>query len=202
MESYLALLTQTYQEPDGPPAVGKNGAAIDHLQVLIDKHLDNLTEYTDKFINIRKNNIETFRSIDSTLNPITRSARQVQAAPPLPMSGGFRLNADLRPHLLVKDCTLKEATTFSESFSNYMNSSPNSTIPEGQLWAHINVNVDQHWLTLIKENKFTKDKSLEEFRQVLETINISKFPLHQRRVILLEAKQKRDPLEFLRELVE
>ena len=83
-----------------------------------------------------------------------------------------------------------------------MNSSPNSTIPEGQLWAHINVNVDQHWLTLIKENKFTKDNSLEEFQQVLETINISKFPLHQRRVTLLEAKQKGDPLEFIWELIE
>ena len=95
--TYLVLLTQTYQEPDGPPAVGTDGVAIDHLQVLFDKHLGNLTDYTDKFINIRKNNIETFRSIDSTLNPITMSARQVQAAPPLPVSGGFRLNPDLRP---------------------------------------------------------------------------------------------------------
>ena len=110
------------------------------------------------------------------------------------MSGGFKLNADLRPHLLVKDCTLKEVTTFSESFVNYMKSSPNSIIPEGALWAHINVNVDQHWLTLIKERKFTKENTLEEFQQYLETINISKFLLHQRRVTLLEAKQKGPPL--------
>ena len=83
-----------------------------------------------------------------------------------------------------------------------MNSSPNSIIPEGALWAHINVNVDQHWLTLIKERKFTKENTLEEFLQVLETINISKFPIHQRRVTLLDAKQKGDPLEFVRELIE
>ena len=57
-------------------------------------------------------------------------------------------------------------------------------------------------MTLIKENHFTKHNSLKEFQEVLETINIVKFPLHQRRVILLEAKQKGDPLEFLRELVE
>ena len=29
VESYLALLTQTYQEPDDPPAVGTDGAAVD-----------------------------------------------------------------------------------------------------------------------------------------------------------------------------
>ena len=94
-----------------------------------------MTDYTNKFIEIRGKNLEIFRVIDTTLNPIQRiAARQaVQAAPQQPMSGGFKLNADLRPHLLVKDCTLKEAKTFSESFSNYMNSSPNSIIPEGQL---------------------------------------------------------------------
>ena len=62
--------------------------------------------------------------------------------------------------------------------------SPNSIIPEGQLWAHINVNVDHHWMTLMKENHFTKTKSLKEFQEVLETINIVKFPIHQRSVIL------------------
>ena len=94
------------------------------------------------------------------LNPITKIARQaVQAAPQHPMSGGFKLNADLRPHLLVKDCTLKEVTTFSESFVNYMKSSPNSIIPEGAFRTHINVNVHQHWLTLIKERKFTKENT-------------------------------------------
>ena len=65
-------------------------------QVLNDK-------YTDKFINLRKNYIETFHSIGSTLNPITRSTRQVKAAPPLPMSGGFRLNADLKPPTLMRE---------------------------------------------------------------------------------------------------
>ena len=62
--------------------------------------------------------------------------------------------------------------------------------------------MDQHWLILIKERKFTKENTLEEFLQVLETINISKFPIRQRRVTLLDAKQKGDPLEFVRELIE
>ena len=57
-------------------------------------------------------------------------------------------------------------------------------------------------MTLIKENHFTKHKSLKEFQEVLEIINIIKFPLHQRRVIFLEAKQKADPLEFVREKIE
>ena len=29
-------------------------------------------------------------------------------------------------------------------------------IPAGQLWAHVGVNVNLHWLTLITENNFTR----------------------------------------------
>ena len=83
-----------------------------------------------------------------------------------------------------------------------MTSSPNGNIPAGQLWAHVGVNVDLHWLTLIKENHFTRTSTLAEFQQVLEVINVVKFPVNQRRVILLEARQKGEPLEFLRELIE
>ena len=71
VETYLGLVTQTYQEPDEPPAVGTEGAAgVDGLQVLIDTHINNLAVYSTKVIDIRTNNIETFRSIDSALNPI------------------------------------------------------------------------------------------------------------------------------------
>ena len=63
METYLGLVTQTYQEPDEPPAVGTEGAAgVDGLQVLIDTHINNLAVYSTKVIDIRTNNIETFRS--------------------------------------------------------------------------------------------------------------------------------------------
>ena len=146
VETYLDLVTLTYEEspPRGPPEVGEDDAAVapasevDGLQVLIDTHINNLAGYSTRVIDLRSNNIETFRSIDRALNPVVRIASQVQAAPPGPASGGFRLNPDLRPHILQKYCTLKEATTFSESFANYMTSSPNSIIPEGQLWDHIN----------------------------------------------------------------
>ena len=140
-------MTLTYEEPppQGPPEVGEDGAAVapapevDGLQVLIDTHINNLAGYSTRVIDLRSNNIETFWSIDRALNPIVRIATsQVQAAAPVPASGGFRLNPDLRAQFLQKDCTLKEATTFSESFANYMTSSPNSIIPEGQLWDHIN----------------------------------------------------------------
>ena len=80
--------------------------------------------------------------------------------------------------------------------------SPNLTIPEGALWAQVNVNVDQYWLTEIKERKFTKENTLEEFLKIIEEINILKFPVHHRRVTLLEPKQTGDPLEFVRELIE
>ena len=101
------------------------------------------------------------------------------------MPGGFKLNSDLRPALLVKDCTLREVNIFSEAFSNYMRSSPNLIIPEGALWAQVNVNVDQYWLTEIKERKFTKENTLDEFLRILEEINTLKFPVHYRRVTLL-----------------
>ena len=47
METYLTLLTQTYQEADYPPAVGTDGAAVDGLQALIDKNIESLTDYTN-----------------------------------------------------------------------------------------------------------------------------------------------------------
>ena len=59
----------------------------------------------------------------------------------------------------------------------------------------VNVNVN-------KERKFTKENTLEEFLKIIEEINTLKFPVHHRRVTLLEAKQKGDPLEFVRELIE
>ena len=43
---------------------------------------------------------------------------------------------------------------------------------------------------------------MEEFLKIIEEINILKFPVHHRRVTLLEAKQTGDPLEFVRELIE
>ena len=65
-----------------------------------------------------------------------------------------------------------------------MRSSPNQTIPSGALWAQVNVNVDQFWLTEIKERKFTKENTLEEFLKIIEEINFLKFPVHHRRVTL------------------
>ena len=61
---------------------------------------------------------------------------------------------------------------------------------------------NQYWLTEIKERKFTKENTLEEFLKMIKEINILKFPVHHRRVTLLEAKQTGDPLEFVRELIE
>ena len=115
---------------------------------------------------------------------------------------GFKLNTDLRPALLVKDCTLKEVNNLSETFSNYMRRSPNQTIPPGALWAQVIINVDQFWLTEVKERKFIKETTLEEFLKIIEEVNMLKFPVHHRRMTLLEAKQVGEPLDFVRELIE
>ena len=57
VEKNLTLVTQTYREEDYPPAVGTDGAAVDGLQVLIDKNIESLTAYTNKFIKIRSKNL-------------------------------------------------------------------------------------------------------------------------------------------------
>ena len=52
VETYLDLVTLTYEEPppQGPPEVGENGAAVaptpevDGLEVLIDTHINNLSD--------------------------------------------------------------------------------------------------------------------------------------------------------------
>ena len=82
----------------------------------------------------------------------------------------------------MKKQNKKEVNNFSEAFSDFMKNSPNLTIPEGALWA-VNVNVDQYLLTEIKKRKFTNENNLKEN-------NTCKFPVHHRRVTLLEAKQK------------
>ena len=144
MEKYLTLMTHTHQNKDDIVIHETEEDNQDSLQQLIDQNMATIDEYSTKFHNIRRSNIDKFQVIDTTLNPIQRtSVRAVQAAPQIPMLGGFKLSSDLRPNLLVKEFTLKEINTFSESFYNYMKSSPNSIIPEGALWAHINVNVDQ-----------------------------------------------------------
>ena len=134
MEKYLTLITHTHRDEDDIAINKTEEDNQDSLQQLIDKNLATINEYSSKFHKIRRSNIDIFRAFDNTLNPIQRtSVRAVQAALQTPMPGGFKLNSDLRSNLLVKDCTLKEVNTFSESFYNYMKSSPNSIIPEGAL---------------------------------------------------------------------
>ena len=60
MEKYLTFVTQTYREEDYPTVVGAEGEAVDGLQVLIDKNIESLTDYTNKFIEIRGKNLEIF----------------------------------------------------------------------------------------------------------------------------------------------
>ena len=59
----------------------------------------------------------------------------------------------------------------------------------------------QFWLTEVKERKFTKETTLEEFIKIIEEVNILKFPVHHRRMTLLEAKQVGEPFDFVRELI-
>ena len=63
MERYLTLLTQTYRDEDNVPIDETEEDNQDGLQILIDKNLESISGYTNKFHNIRVANIETFRAI-------------------------------------------------------------------------------------------------------------------------------------------
>ena len=70
MEKYLTLVTQTYREEDYPPVAGAEGEAVDGLQVLIDKNIESLTDYTNKFIEIRGTNLEIFNNGLAIARPV------------------------------------------------------------------------------------------------------------------------------------
>ena len=108
IEKYLDLTSQTHTGSDA------------ELDEIIGDLTVSVEVYSKSFEDIKGTNIEIFQLIQSTLNPIPpdRSATMpVQAVPQVPMPLGFKLNHDLRPALLVKDCTLKEVNNFSETFS-------------------------------------------------------------------------------------
>ena len=60
MERYITLVTQTYWEEDNGPIDETEEGTQDVLHVLIDKNLESLTDYTNKFIKIRSKSHETF----------------------------------------------------------------------------------------------------------------------------------------------
>ena len=134
----------------------------------------------DRYTHI--NNIETFRQIHLILHP-PQSLRQQpirQLHSQVQTSVSFKPYPDLRPSLLVRDCTLKEVEHFNEKFVNYMRSGPNQIIPEGAIYSQVCVNIDNYWLTEIRERGFTKDTSLEDFIKFIDEASLFKFPLHMR----------------------
>ena len=119
MDKYLRLSSLTHEGSD---------AELDKL--IVDNQAA-IEVYSLTFENIKGQNIKIFQLVHSMLNPIPTAraaARPTQAVPQIPMPVGLKLNFDIRPALLVKDCTLKEVNNFSEAFSNYMRSSQNLNI--------------------------------------------------------------------------
>ena len=119
MQRYLDLSVQTF-------TWGEEG----DLDRMIEQNLAQLDRYTKAVEDIKINNIETFRQIQLILHPpqsLREPIRQIQ--PEVLTSVSFKPCQDLRPSLLVCDCTLKEVEHFNEKFANYIMSDPNQTIP-------------------------------------------------------------------------
>ena len=60
VEYYLDLMAQTYEDPPArkPQEIGEEGAAaqapeVDHLQDLFDTHINKITVYSSRVINLR-----------------------------------------------------------------------------------------------------------------------------------------------------
>ena len=79
-----------------------------------------------------------------------------------------------------------------------MRSSQNQTIPPGALYSQVCVNIDPFWLTEVRERGFNKDTTLEDFLKLFEEVSMFKFPIHTRRMTLLEAAQVEEPLDYVR----
>ena len=140
-----------------------------------------MEKYTKAVDDIKTKNIETFREIQHTLHPPTsfrEPTRQVQPQVPMPMS--FKPCPDLRPSILMRDCTLRVVEHFNEKFANYMRSGPNQIILPRALYSQVCVNIDPYWLTEIRERGFTKDTNLEEFIKLIDLVLMFKFPLHMK----------------------
>ena len=84
-EKYLDILVSEQNdiiEQEDLSAVDK--AEVDKMQVSIDKHMENIDEYFNKVLDIRKKNINTFYAID---------------APPLVLRGVTEAESDFDPDL-------------------------------------------------------------------------------------------------------
>ena len=64
------------------------------------------------------------------------------------------------------------------------------------------VNIDPFWLTEVRERGFNKDTTLEGFLKLIDEVSMFKFPIHMRRMSLLEADQVGEPLDYVRDLIE
>ena len=85
LKNYLRLSSLTHEGSDV------------ELQELIDDSLAAIEVYSQTFENIKALNIEIFRPVHSTLNPISTAksaARPAQAVPQSSMQVGFKINSD------------------------------------------------------------------------------------------------------------
>ena len=119
MQRFLDLSVQTF--------TGDDESELDRKIEDISTQMDKYTKTVDC---IRTNNIENFRHIQHILHP-PDNTRHVKPQVSMPMS--FKPYQDLRPSLLVRNCTLNEVEHFIEKSANYMRSGPNQIIPPGAL---------------------------------------------------------------------
>ena len=96
----------------------------------------------------------------------------------------------------MRDCTLKEVEHFNEKFVNYMRSGSNQVISEGALFPHVCLNINEYWLTEVKDQGFIKETKADATGEnlegliIIEALKISKenhnFPAEYAQKLLIQ----------------
>ena len=100
----------------------------------------------NQFSEVQHSNIEIFeKCLTLTVPTKPPTTRQTQAAPSI-TTMGFKLQAEVKPTFLIKDCTLTEFNKFTETFVTYLKSS-GSNVPAEAIYSNLHVNMDSYWFT-------------------------------------------------------
>ena len=113
----------------------------------------------------------------------------------------FKPQSELKPQLLGKECQLLEFTTWGKNFVSYIKSS-SLPLPEGAINENLRVNMDPHWYVELQEKGLNDNTTLDGLTTVMSKVAQAMFPIHQRRIEVLECKQKSDSKTYLRELID
>ena len=161
-----------------------------------------IKDYQKKLDTIRMAEISTFHEMDKIINPpeiptdgpvlsSTGSTLPTGQAQPATL---FKPQSDMKPILLQKGATLSEITKFSATFENFMmhRYSSSNRFPKGAVLRQMLVCMDNYWFMALQEKSLVKETDQKSVLKMIKDEASETYPLHVRRIELLETKQTGD----------